>query len=232
MPHTCNKNVSQKWKEKRKQTQRANNPRTKDRDWYIHGIIQCLQLSCTLYTHTHTYLSRKNCLPTHIKITWPNSFEYTLRLSHTQTCTVQATFIIQHINSKINITIADRDGQRHTHSCAAGYALYSFVCSLTGYKFSNTQTQQAHQQNEHLINDNDLKEIKIPMSKSHHSSPIYTHAHTHTRAHSHTHNKSFFHFSLEFRMQLKPFDVRIMPFDTLFQRKKNEIHWKDLPIST
>lgn len=191
--------MSQKWKEKRKQTHTANNPQTKDRDWYIHGIIQCLQLSCTLYTHTHTYQSRKNCLPTHIKITWPNSFQYTLRLSHTQTCTVQATFIIQHINSKINITITDRDGQRHTHSCAACYALYSFVCSLTGHKFSNTQTQtqQAHQQNEHLINDNDLKEIKIPMSKSHHSSPIYTH----TLTHSHIRIPTINHFSFFFRIQ-------------------------------
>lgn len=60
-----------------------------------------------------------------------------------------------------------RQRQRQTLTDTAVLAtlcIRSFSC----YKFSNT----TYSTNEHLINDNDLKEIKIPMSKSHHSSPI------------------------------------------------------------
>lgn len=153
-------------------------------DWYTHAwrfnVYNCH--TCT-HNHAHALTPKPQNFRTNTSKTL-DQILYThvvsLSLSGSRSHMQMSPFITQHINSEINITITKRhrNWQANTHSWAG------YIRLLTCYKFSYSTDST----NEHSINDNDLKEIKIPMSKSHHLSE---------RKHSfiHIHNRSFFTFT-------------------------------------
>lgn len=116
---------------------RENTERHTERDWYIHGnpMFTTVIHARTSRAHTHTPKPQKfptNTSEKHLTKFFIRTHVVSLSLSRSPARSHTCIFIIQHINSEINITITDtgRDRDRHwqtyTHSCA-GYALYSFV---------------------------------------------------------------------------------------------------------